>query len=215
MRAPARLALSAAGLLVAFGGAYGLAGVIVPDSAVEPWQAESRHDEHEGDGAEGGAMNGDDQDGRGADGAGAHDHPADGGAPPEGIRPAADPRYVVGAEVRLTVDHMAGMDGAEATVSGAFETTTYSVTYPPTTGGDPVIDHRWVVHEELDHPGPAPLAPGAEAVLLAEHMPGMRGATATVVSATRETVYTVDLTTDGMTMTNHKWVVESEMRPVD
>ncbi|MGO1258791.1 MAG: DUF1541 domain-containing protein, partial [Brachybacterium sp.] len=28
-----------------------------------------------------------------------------------------------------------------------------------------------------------------------------------------ETVYMVDLEIDGMTMTNHKWVVESEIEP--
>ncbi len=54
---------------------------------------------------------------------------------------------------------------------------------------------------------------GATVVLHADHMPGMEGAEATVVSSTNETVYMVDLDMDGMRMTNHKWVVESEMRP--
>ena len=42
MRTPARLALYGAGLAVAFGGAYGLAGVFVPDSVVESWNEQSR-----------------------------------------------------------------------------------------------------------------------------------------------------------------------------
>lgn len=142
-----------------------------------------------------------------------HDHPADGGPPPEGIAEATDPTHPIGSTVTLSADHMPGMDGAEATISGAFTTTTYAVSYTPTDGGEPVTDHRWVVHEELEDPGEAPLADGTAVVLDAEHMPGMQGAEATIDSSTQETVYMVDLEIDGMTMTHHKWVVESEMRP--
>lgn len=56
---------------------------------------------------------------------------------------------------------------------------------------------------------------GTEAVLAADHIPGMDGATATLDSATDETVYMVDIVMDGMEMTDHKWVVESEIRPAD
>ena len=90
----------------------------------------------------------------------AHDHPEDGGAPPAGIQEAENPTYPVGTEVTLTADHMPGMDGATATISGAFDTTTYSVSYTPTNGDAPVTDHRWVVHEELVDPGEAPLEIG-------------------------------------------------------
>src|SRR5699024_962728 len=145
--------------------------------------------------------------------AGAHDHDPDGGPAPEGIQEATDPRYPVGEAVILNTDHMPGMDGAEATISAAFDTTTYSVSYPPTDGGDPVTDHKWVVHEELDDPGEAPLAPRSETVLNADHMSGMKGAEATIDSSTDETVYMVDFEMDGMEMTNHKWVVESEIQP--
>lgn len=141
------------------------------------------------------------------------EHDPDGGPPPAGIAEAADPTYPVGSEVLLGADHMPGMDGAAATISGAFTTTTYSVSYTPTDGGDPVTDHRWVVHEELVDPGEAPLPEGAEVELAADHMPGMEGATATIDSATDETAYMVDYEMDGMAMTNHKWVVESEIQP--
>ena len=43
------------------------------------------------------------------------DHPSDGGAPPEGIEKAADPKFDVGDAVVLSADHMPGMKGAEAT----------------------------------------------------------------------------------------------------
>lgn len=148
---------------------------------------------------------------------GGHDmeHPEDGGPPPEGITEATDPTYPVGSEVMLTADHMPGMDGAQATISGAFDTTTYSVSYTPTDGGEPVTDHRWVVHEELVDPGEAPLPGGTEVVLNAEHMPGMQGATATIDYSTQETVYMVDIDTGEMTMINHKWVTESEIQPAE
>lgn len=152
--------------------------------------------------------------GHGSDQGGAHaGHAMDGGAPPEGIAEAADPTYPVGTAVTLAADHMEGMEGASATVSGAFDTTTYAVSYTPTDGGAPVNDHRWVVHEELDSPAEAPLAEGTEVMLRADHMPGMDGAEATIDSATDETVYMVDYEADGMMMTHHKWVVESELQP--
>lgn len=142
-----------------------------------------------------------------------HQHNPEGGPPPEGIEPAADPTYPVGTTVTLTADHMPGMDGAEATITGAFDTTAYAVSYTPTTGGEPVTNHKWVVHEELEDPGQPPLEPGTEVVLSADHMMGMDGAEATIDSSTDETVYMVDTEINGMEMTNHKWVVESEIQP--
>lgn len=143
----------------------------------------------------------------------AHDHDADGGLPPSGIEEATDPTYAVGDSVILDADHMPGMDNAEATISGAFDTTTYSVSYTPTDGGTRVTDHKWVVHEELEGHGEAPLEAGSQVILNADHMPGMKGAEATIDSSTDETVYMVDFEMDGMGMTNHKWVVESEIQP--
>ena len=142
-------------------------------------------------------------------------HKPDGGPPPEGIEEASSPTYPIGTKVTLTADHMPGMNGAEATISGAFDTTAYSVSYTPMDGGERVTDHKWVVHEELENPGEAPLAEGTEVVLNADHMAGMAGAEATIESSTDETVYMVDLTMDGMKMTNHKWIVESEIQPAE
>ena len=137
----------------------------------------------------------------------------DGGPAPEGIAEASEPTYPVGTEVQLTADHMEGMEGATATISGAFDTYTYSVNYTPAGGGDPVTDHKWVVQEEIEDAGDELLADGTEVTLLAEHMEGMEGVKATIASSTDETVYMVDYETDGMKMTNHKWVVESEIQP--
>lgn len=141
------------------------------------------------------------------------DHPADGGPAPAGIVEAADPTYPVGTEVTLTADHMPGMDGATATISGAFDTTAYAVSYTPTDGGAPVTNHKWVVQEELEGTDGKTLGAGDTAVMTADHMAGMQGAEATIDSSTDETVYMVDIDSPEMTMKRHKWVVESEIQP--
>lgn len=83
-------------------------------------------------------------------------------------------------------------------------------------------------HDDMEHPtdgGPVPenmteatdseYPVGSEVTLTADHMEGMEGVTATIASSTDETVYVVDYEADGMTMTNHKWVVESEIEPTN
>ena len=144
---------------------------------------------------------------------GGMEHPMDGGPAPEGIETAASPTYPVGTEVTLTADHMEGMDGANATIAGAYDTYTYAVDFTPSAGGEPVKDHKWVVQQEIKDAGDERLADGTEVTLEAEHMEGMKGAKATIASSTEETVYMVDYESDGMKMTNHKWVVESEIKP--
>ncbi|THE13391.1 DUF1541 domain-containing protein [Bacillus timonensis] len=136
---------------------------------------------------------------------------------PEGLAKAENPTYPVGTNVMMHADHMPGMNGAEATVSGAFTTTVYSVTYTPTTGGEPVENHKWVIHEEIENAGVESYKPGDEVVLNADHMEGMKGATATIDTAKQTTVYMVDFTDTktGEKITNHKWVTEDELSPVE
>ena len=141
------------------------------------------------------------------------DHPMDGGPAPAGIKAVSAPKFPIGSQVMLTADHMAGMDGARSTIVGAFDTYTYSVNFTPTTGGQPVKDHKWVVQQEIKNAGDRRLADGTEVTLEADHMTGMKGAKATIASSTDQTVYMVDYEADGMKMTNHKWVVESEIQP--
>ena len=192
-----------------------LAGCSAANDDTRGSDGEDSHGSHESASDESSGSDHEDMDSgdSGHESGGHEGHAADGGDPPEGITKAADPKFDVGDTVVLSADHMPGMKDAEATVSGAFDTTTYSISYTPTDGGDPVKDHKWVVHEELKDPGKAPLKKGAKATVNAEHMPGMKGAEATIDSATDETVYMVDIKTDEMEMTNHKWVVDSEMKP--
>ena len=144
---------------------------------------------------------------------GGMEHPMDGGPVPEGMTEASDPEYPVGTEVTLATDHMEGMNGAPATVVGAYDTYAYSIDYTPVGGGEPVKDHKWVVQEELDGAGDQRLPDGTEVTVNADHMEGMEGSDATIAGSTDETVYVVDYEADGETMTNHKWVVASEMQP--
>ncbi|MGJ9384631.1 DUF1541 domain-containing protein [Salipaludibacillus sp. CF4.18] len=135
------------------------------------------------------------------------------GEVPEGLEGSENPTYEEGSQATIEADHMEGMEGAEATIAGAYDTTVYSVSYTPTTGEQRVENHKWVIHEELEDAGPKPLEPGTEVILAAEHMEGMKGATAEIDSAEETTVYMVDLTpTDGgEEVTNHKWITESEL----
>ena len=139
------------------------------------------------------------------------------GAVPEGLEEAENPTYPFGSEATINTDHMGGVNGAVATITGAFDTTVYMVSYYPTTGGEPVEDHKWVIHEELEDAGEEPLETGDGVVLNTEHMEGMDGATATIDSAEQTTVYMVNYTdteTDEE-VTHHKWVTESELSPVE
>src|SRR5690625_6604489 len=89
--------------------------------------------QHEGHGSSGSSSD-----------SGGMEHPMDGGPAPEGIEKAASPKYPAGTEVTLTAEHMEGMDGANATIAGAFDTYTYAVNFTPTTGANPVKDRKWV-----------------------------------------------------------------------
>lgn len=137
-------------------------------------------------------------------------HSSDGKLP-EGLANATSPTFAVGSQAMMTADHMTGMDGAEATIVGAYDTTVYAVSYT-TADGEEVKNHKWVIHEELDNPQATALQQGDKVVLQADHMTGMDGAEATIDSAEQTTVYMVDYTsTDGEEVKNHKWVTEQEL----
>ncbi|MDO7905304.1 YdhK family protein [Paenibacillus sp. JX-17] len=132
---------------------------------------------------------------------------------PANLKEAANPKFKVGNKALIEADHMPGMKGAVGTITGAYDTTAYVVTYTPTTGGEPVKHHKWVIQQEIQGAGDEPFPTGASVVLEADHMPGMKGASATIESAERTTVYMLDYTptTGGEPVKNHKWVTESEL----
>lgn len=135
------------------------------------------------------------------------------GEVPEGMKEAENPAYPVGSEVVIENDHMPGMKGAEGKVVGVFDTTVYEVSYDDTETGETVANHKWVVHEELENAQDEPYQAGDEVVLEASHMPGMKGATATIDSAEKTNVYMVTYTDTetGEEIENHKWMSEDEL----
>ena len=141
----------------------------------------------------------------------------DSGVIPDGLMEAENPTYKVEESVIMQAGHMEGMEGAEATIVGAFDTIVYEVSYDPTNGDPRVENHQWVIQEEIAETKDVeePLEPGTEVTLEASHMEGMQGATATIESAEDTTVYMVDFepTTGEEMVRNHKWVTEAELSP--
>lgn len=131
---------------------------------------------------------------------------------PSGLEEAEDPAFPVGSNAIITATHMPGMEGAEATIAGAFDTTVYEVSYTPTDGGEKVTNHRWVIQEDLQE-GTEVAEAGDEVILDVEHTEGMQGAVATVDEAYTGTIYAVDYnsTIHGERVTNHMWVTEDEL----
>lgn len=131
---------------------------------------------------------------------------------PKGLKNAGNPTFEVGSKAIMNTDHMEGMNGAEATIAGAFDTTVYAISYTPVIGGERVENHKWIIHEEIQNASDKPYQPGEKVMVEANHMEGMEGAEATIDSAEQTTVYMVDYTsTDGAQVKNHKWVIESEL----
>lgn len=134
------------------------------------------------------------------------------GEVPEGLEEAADPAYPIGSTAIIQHSHMDGMKGAKAKIVGAYDTIVYTVSYTPANGGNPVEDHKWVIHEEIENAGDTPFVAGDEVTLAADHMEGMKGASAMIDSAVETTVYMINFTTtDEKKVTNHKWVTEDEL----
>ncbi|MDQ0272775.1 YdhK family protein [Cytobacillus purgationiresistens] len=135
---------------------------------------------------------------------------------PDGLTEAENPTYKVGSTALIKDGHMEGMEGAEATIVGAYDTIAYVISYSPTNGSEKVEDHKWIIHEEIPDAGEEPLEPGTEIETDAAHMKGMEGATVEIVSAETTTVYMIDYTptNGGEEVTNHKWVTEDELEAV-
>lgn len=135
------------------------------------------------------------------------------GEVPESLKATTNPTYEVGSKAIIKTDHMKGMDGAEAKIVGAYDTRAYVISYTPTTGGEKVKDHKWVIQEEIENAGDGKLDPGTEATIEANHMKGMDGAKAKIESSEETTVYMIDYvpTTGEKEVKNHKWVTGDEL----
>ncbi|WP_340009242.1 YdhK family protein [Paenibacillus sp. FSL K6-0276] len=139
-----------------------------------------------------------------------HSSHSSSGEVPDHLKVAENPTFKVGSQAIIQTNHMEGMKGATATIVGAFDTTAYIVSYRPTTGGFPVTNHKWIIHEEIKKSANKPYESGSEVVMEADHMKDMKGATAQINAAEQTTVYMIDYkpTTGGDEVKNHKWVTE-------
>ena len=133
---------------------------------------------------------------------------------PEDMTATTKGKFEQGDKVTITAGHMPGMEGAEATVKGAYKTHAYVVSYKPTNGDKKVNNHKWVVNEEIKEAPEHGFSAGDTVKLEADHMPGMKGATADVDDVKETTVYMVDYksTDDGKTVKNHKWMTDDELK---
>ncbi|EIT84443.1 lipoprotein [Fictibacillus macauensis ZFHKF-1] len=133
---------------------------------------------------------------------------------PKGLKEEANPTYKKGSKVIIKEGHMKGMKDAEATVKGAYKANVYGVTYTPTDGGAKVVNHKWVIQQDLKDPGDKLLKKGTKVTLEADHMKGMKGAKGVIEEAKSTTIYMVDYqpTTGGKKVMNHKWLTEDELK---
>lgn len=131
----------------------------------------------------------------------------------EGLKKALNPKYGEGSSVLMSAEHMEGMQGAEATVAGAFDTIAYAISYTPVNGGERVENHKWIIHEEIENAGEEAFQAGDTVTVEASHMEGMQGAEAIIESVEKTTVYMVDFTpaSGNEEIKNHKWLVENEL----
>lgn len=131
---------------------------------------------------------------------------------PNDLKKATDPKYKVGSTVKLTADHMDGMKGATAKVTGAYDTPLYVVDYTPTNGGKEVKNHKYVVKSELKG-DKKNFKKGDKVTIEAHHMKGMKGAKGKIVKVDKGPAYAVTFTptNGGEEYVNHKWLSQDEM----
>ncbi|SOC39625.1 YdhK family protein [Ureibacillus acetophenoni] len=129
---------------------------------------------------------------------------------PEGMKEAENPKFKVGDEVIVNAEHEEGMKGAVGTVTGAFDTIVYSISYTPTHGDFREENHKWVVQEELQGLDEEMLVPGSEVIVETNQEEGMLGAEGEIDTAEKTVAYMVEyITADGTSL--KKWFKESEL----
>lgn len=133
---------------------------------------------------------------------------------PKGMHRAEHSQFKKGDKVIVKSNHMPGMKNAKGKVENVYDTYVYKVNYKPTNGQKEVKNHKWVVNEEIKNAPNEGLKKGDKATLEANHMPGMKGAKATIVKVEKTPVYMIDYksTNNGKWIKNHKWVIGSELQ---
>lgn len=139
----------------------------------------------------------------------------------KGLKKATKPAYKKGEKVTVLVDHkMPGEDmkmkGAPATIVAGYHTRVYEVDFHTTDNNTSVKNHKWVIQREIkgEKDSSKPLKKGAKVTLEANHMKGMKGAKATIVSSKETNVYIVNIDAykGQQAMMNHRWFTQSELK---
>ncbi|HWK21759.1 MAG TPA: DUF1541 domain-containing protein [Ureibacillus sp.] len=131
---------------------------------------------------------------------------------PEGLKEAENPKFPVGSTAVVNASHTDGMEGAMATIKGAYETTVYSVSYTPTNGEPFEENHKWFVEGEISGMDDAEIGVGSDVIINVDHQAGMLGAEGSVDTVEDTIVYVVDYKNSlGETVKNHLWLKESEL----
>ncbi|GAO99691.1 YdhK family protein [Fructobacillus ficulneus] len=131
---------------------------------------------------------------------------------PSDLPTAKNPKFKVGSKITLEATHMANMKGAKGTVAAVYDAKLYEVDYQPTTGGQKVTGHKWLTKDDfsdmMDH------KQGDMVTLTGDHMPGMKGAMATVTKVEDGPAYAVNFepTNGGKMVMNHKYLITSEIK---
>ncbi|WP_353423251.1 YdhK family protein [Staphylococcus xylosus] len=133
---------------------------------------------------------------------------------PENMKNTNDSKFNNGDKITITEGHMPGMKNAKGTVKRAYKTYAYVVSYEPTNNDKKVNNHKWIVNEEIANAHKNGYKQGDTVKLNANHMPGMKGATAKIDDVKKTTVYVVDYqsTENNKIVKNHKWMSENELK---
>ncbi|MHA8262190.1 YdhK family protein [Lactobacillaceae bacterium Melli_B3] len=136
-----------------------------------------------------------------------------GGKAPKGLKADKNAKYKVGSKVMINANHMSGMKGAMATVTGVYKTKLYTIDYQPTNGGSEVKNHKFLVSKEIKAANKGTLKVGESITVEASHMTGMKGAKGKIVAIENGPAYMVNFkaTNSKTTYTNHKWLAQSEL----
>jgi len=144
-------------------------------------------------------------------------HKRQGSPAPEDAVEAENPKYPVGSQARIVDAHMQMMNGAVATISGAYDTTLFTITFTPEGSDQPIQDHKWVIQEEVETEDGSPAEVGDTVTIHADHMAGMQGQQGEITGKQEGPAYMVDFqpTNGSEPFTNHKWVSENELQPLE
>ncbi|WP_375179307.1 YdhK family protein [Enterococcus rotai] len=128
------------------------------------------------------------------------------------MKKTSQPRFQLNDIVTLSAGYMPGMQGTKGTVTAAYDTQAYTVTYQPTNGERLVVNYKWITQEEIVDSENEPLSDGKMVLLDAAHQVGMEGARAVIESSVETTVYVVEpISASDQVLDQQVWLIEEDL----